>query len=152
MAGTTAMAETKSRVVIYDDVATKVAAAPDASKDLWLSIGDLTKSTKLEIKPEGVCAGKLCFPIPPMRRNEFLAQHDDTTWFNLSAFARLLQMPIATDPKHSLWCFGQRPQEHDGYLTTLVAPDFSLPDLEGRNHSLKDFRGKKVLLLTWASW
>ena len=39
-----------------------------------------------------------------------------------------------------------------GYLTTLEAPDFRLPDMNGKLHALSDFRGKKVLLLTWASW
>ena len=30
-------------------------------------------------------------------------------------------------------------------LTSLDAPDFSLPDLDGKMHSLSDYRGKKVL-------
>jgi peroxiredoxin len=33
-----------------------------------------------------------------------------------------------------------------------MAPDFTLPDLDGRMHSLSDYRGKKVFLLAWASW
>ena len=37
-------------------------------------------------------------------------------------------------------------------LDSLEAPDFSLPDLEGNLHSLTDRRGKKVLLVAYASW
>ncbi|MCH7868912.1 MAG: redoxin domain-containing protein [Myxococcales bacterium] len=37
-------------------------------------------------------------------------------------------------------------------LAGLAAPDFSLPDLEGTLHSLSDHRGKKVLLIAYASW
>ena len=37
-------------------------------------------------------------------------------------------------------------------LSSLKAPDFTLPDMSGKTHSLSDFRGKKVLLVTWASW
>jgi hypothetical protein len=37
-------------------------------------------------------------------------------------------------------------------LRSLEAPDFSLPDVAGRMHALSDHRGKKVLLVTWASW
>jgi peroxiredoxin len=34
----------------------------------------------------------------------------------------------------------------------MEAPDFTLPDLRGRLHSLRDQRGKKTLLIAWASW
>jgi peroxiredoxin len=33
-----------------------------------------------------------------------------------------------------------------------LAPDFELPDLAGRLHTLSELRGKKVFLLFWASW
>ena len=32
------------------------------------------------------------------------------------------------------------------------APNFTLPDINGKQHSLADFKGKKILLITWASW
>jgi len=32
------------------------------------------------------------------------------------------------------------------------APDFALPDLAGRTHTLAEHRGKKILLVAWASW
>ncbi|HSY78461.1 MAG TPA: redoxin domain-containing protein [Verrucomicrobiae bacterium] len=34
----------------------------------------------------------------------------------------------------------------------MQAPDFELPDLDGKLHRLSDYRGKKVFLLAWASW
>jgi peroxiredoxin len=37
-------------------------------------------------------------------------------------------------------------------MLSLEAPDFTLPDVSGTPHSLSDYRGKKVLLATWASW
>ena len=33
-----------------------------------------------------------------------------------------------------------------------IAPEFVLPDRSGNEVRLSDFRGKKVLLLAWASW
>ncbi|MGH8068541.1 MAG: peroxiredoxin family protein [Candidatus Entotheonellia bacterium] len=35
---------------------------------------------------------------------------------------------------------------------TLIAPDFALPDLEGKARRLSDFQGKVVLLNFWATW
>ena len=34
----------------------------------------------------------------------------------------------------------------------LLAPDFVLPELDGKPRRLSDFRGKKTLLYLWASW
>ena len=31
-------------------------------------------------------------------------------------------------------------------------PAFSLPDLDGKLHSLSAYRGRKVFLFCWASW
>jgi hypothetical protein len=50
------------------------------------------------------------------------------------------------------WYFGARTEEQNSFTKSLVAPNFTLPDMNGKRHSLRDFRGKKVLLLTWASW
>ena len=44
-----------------------------------------------------------------------------------------------------------QPDDGEAFLES-AEPDFSLPDLEGRMHSLSSERGQKVLLVTWASW
>jgi hypothetical protein len=99
-----------------------------------------------------MCRDKLCFPIPKRRTKEFISRQGTTTWFNVSEFARLIRQPAASDEALSVWYFGLRPDEQDGYISTLVAPNFSLPDANSKVHSLRQFRGKKVLLVTWASW
>ncbi|HIA47196.1 MAG TPA: redoxin domain-containing protein [Candidatus Hydrogenedentes bacterium] len=33
-----------------------------------------------------------------------------------------------------------------------MAPDFEIADRNGKMIRLSDYRGKKVLLVTWASW
>jgi len=141
-----------TRVVIYDGVATEVAAAPEAASDLWITTGDLSRATRFVIKPQGVCRDELCFPLPKNRKAEFVSKKGPTTWFNLSAFAKLVRQPVVVDQKNGVWYFGARDAEQNGYLTSLEAPNFTLPDLNGKLHSLSDFRGKKVLLVTWASW
>jgi len=34
----------------------------------------------------------------------------------------------------------------------VAAPEFTLPDMDGENHALSDFRGKVVMLNFWATW
>lgn len=145
-------ADESTRVVIYDGKATQVAVAPNSSTDLWITTDDLLRATRFVIKPQGVCRDELCFPLPKSRKAEFISKKEGTTWFNLSEFAKLIRQPVAADQKNGVWYFGAREVEQNGYLSSLEAPDFTLPDLDGRMHSLKDFRDKKVLLITWASW
>ena len=33
-----------------------------------------------------------------------------------------------------------------------MAPDFDLPDLDGRTWALSQFRGQPVMLFVWATW
>jgi hypothetical protein len=56
--------------VVYDDVATEVTAG-DAAQ-LWISTVDLTRATRFELKPQGVCRDQLCFPVPKARASEFV--------------------------------------------------------------------------------
>jgi len=140
------------RMVIYDGIATEVSAAPEASNDLWITTSDLTRATRFVIKPQGVCRDELCFPLPKNRTAEFVSKKGAMTWFNLSNFARLIKQTVVADQTNNVWYFGVRAEEQNGYLASLEAPNFTLPDLNGKPHSLADFRGKKVLLVTWASW
>jgi hypothetical protein len=138
--------------VIYDDVATSVNALENADiGQLWITTADLTRATRFEIKPQGVCRNELCFPLPKARQQEFLHSQSGKTWFNLTSFAALVSQPVAHDLPTSTWYFGLRSDQRQA-LASLRAPDFTLPDVNGKPHSLSDFRGKKVLLVTWASW
>ncbi len=62
------------------------------------------------------------------------------------------RMGRAYDSEHRTWSFGQVPSTRSAFLDSAIAPDFALPDREGNLVHLSDFRGKKVLLLAWASW
>ncbi len=141
-------------LVIYDGAVTELRTPSPftQSKDLWVTLAELTRATGFVVKPQGVCRGELCFPLPKQRKGDFLVQRNKVAWFNLSEFARLVKQPVAHDEKLAAWCFGPRPETQNGYLATLEAPNFTLPDMSGKLHSLSDFRGKKVLLITWASW
>ena len=60
--------------------------------------------------------------------------------------------PVAVDLEERAAYLGVSASERARPLAALEAPDFTLPDLEGRLHSLSDHRGKKVFLVAYASW
>jgi hypothetical protein len=141
-------------VLIYDGGVTELQAPRPFphSNDLWLTLPELTRATGFVLKPQGVCRDELCFPLPKQRKADFLAQQHKVAWFNLSEFARLVHQSEAHEEKLNAWFFGPRQDSQNSYLETLQAPEFTLPDARGKLHSLSDFRGKRVLLVTWASW
>jgi hypothetical protein len=71
-------------------------------------------------------------------------------WFNLSGFARRLHQAVVNDA--GVWSFGEIPAVRGDFYRSRLAPDFAVPDRKGRVVHLADFRGKKVLVVTWASW
>jgi hypothetical protein len=146
-----AAAKETHATIIYDDVATEINSANEDSSQLWITTTDLKQATRFELKPQGVCRDVLCFPLPKSRQGDFLRKESGKSWFNLTAFADLVHQPVAHDPGSSAWYFGLRSDQRQG-LSSLQAPNFTLPDMSGKMHSLSDFRGKKVLLVTWASW
>jgi len=98
------------------------------------------------LKPEGLCQGDVCIPV---RDRDALVDDDG---IDLAGFADLLGRPLALDVEERAAALGTSSAERRRDLASLEAPDFTLPDLEGRLHSLSDHRGKKVLLIAYASW
>jgi hypothetical protein len=70
----------------------------------------------------------------------------------LAERARRLGRPLAVDAGERAAFLGVSAATRGDGLASLVAPDFALPDLEGRVHRLSDHRGRKVLLVVYASW
>jgi hypothetical protein len=137
--------------IVYDDTATDLAAAREDGGQLWITTADLKRATRFEVKPQGVCRDELCFPLPKARQQEFIRKTPPVTWFNMTAFAALVHQSVAHDAAMSTWYFGLRSDQRQ-QLSSLQAPDFTLPDLQVELHRLSEFRGKKILLVTWASW
>jgi|SRR5579862_1415775 len=133
--------------IIYGENVSRGVKA-DAKNGLWLSANDLAGVSGFTRKPEGFCKGDLCYPVPLAHKDDF----ERTERYNLAALAELIGQPIVADETHQVWCFGEASESRTRALTSLEAPDFALPDLDGRMHSLTEHRGKKVLLVSWASW
>jgi hypothetical protein len=135
------MAET---LIAYGRQPVEVAAQGEA---LWIDAGALPGATGWELKPEGMCRGEVCVPIPPARAAEFARDGR----FNMRAFADHLGQPIVREPEAGAWVIGEAAADRAARMHG-EAPDFELPDVSGAMHRLADHRGKKVLVVTWGSW
>jgi len=111
-----------------------------------LSPAALERALGWQLKPEGLCRTDTCVPI----RDRAALVTDEGV--DLAAVARLLDRPLAMEPAPEVVVLGASATDRAGRLATMEAPDFTLPDLDGRLHSLRDQRGKKTLLIAWASW
>jgi hypothetical protein len=138
--------------IIHEEQPLKFKNAIADSKALWLESNELKRLTNWQLKPEGICRGDLCVPIPPGADANLISKRDGATYLNFTALADLTNKPWASDPKHRVWYFGAEAADRGNALKSLHAPDFELPDLNGKTHRLSDYRGRKVFLLAWASW
>jgi hypothetical protein len=111
-----------------------------------LEPASLERALGWKLRPEGLCRGALCVPV---RDRAALVGSDG---IDLAAFAAALDRPLALDAEERAAALGTAASERRARLESLEAPDFALPDLAGRLHSLSDHRGKKVLLIAYASW
>ena len=99
------------------------------------------EGTKLAVLCGGV-ASELCVPL------EFRNDEKGAVEIGGVVYAR---------PAHIAEPFGFEIYEVSANSLVVVqpahlAPEFTLPDLEGTLKHLKDFRGKKTLLYVWGSW
>ena len=99
-----------------------------------------------ELHPEGLCRDGLCVPVPDP------ATLETEEGIDLETLARILDRPLAVDLDERAAYLGVSAGDRSRALRSLVAPDFTLPDLAGRPHRLSDHRGRKVLLVAYASW
>ncbi len=105
---------------------------------------DLLRRTGWEIKPEGACKGEHCVPLPGTALIDGLV--------DIGVFAERLGMPLVSDPDHGLLALGPETGLTGRALTTAQSPELELPDRDGNPFRLSSLRGRKVLLVAWASW
>ena len=138
--------------VLFDDTVVRVERTLADPNDLWVLPADLTRINRFELKPEGACLDAFCIPVRQDEDGAMFVTRAGQGWFNVAELARQLQQGYAVDHDNQVWSFGQIPQTRQSFLQSAIAPDFTLADRQGNPVSLSDFRGKKVLIVTWASW
>lgn len=134
--------------ILHDQRETRHPDEAAQGEALWLDAAAIESATGWAWKPEGLCQGGICVPVPPARRSEWV--HGDR--LDLAALWRHSGQPVVHDAARRTWVLGSGAQQRSAALESLQAPDFELPDLQGRTHRLSQYRGRKVFLATWASW
>ena len=134
--------------LLTESGAHEVTGAEASTGALWCPASEAVQATGWVAKPEGLCKGEICVPLPAGREREFA----DGGRINLAALWRHLGRPAVPSDRGHAWVLGESARERKAALAALEAPDFTLPDPSGRPHRLSDYRGKKVFLVTWASW
>lgn len=131
--------------LIDDGIAHRVDAAIVASS-VRIPAADLRSALGYELKPEGLCRGDACFPV----RDRSALVVDAA--LDLAELARVTGRPLALDAAERAAALGTPAEDRSASLRGLAAPDFTLRDFAGRAHQLSAYRGKKVLLIAYASW
>jgi len=139
------MAPLATLTLLDEDCPLQVPAVVDAD-GVRLSSDVVQRSLGWRLEAAGLCRGDTCVPVRP----EHGLLRDDG--LDLRALASLLERPLALDVEERIACLGASAAERGHRLRSLDAPEFTLPDLRGHPHSLSEHRGRKVLLLAWASW
>lgn len=134
------------RLTLIDDGNVLELPAHFAGGEVRLQPADVRCDLGWELKPEGLCQGSLCIPV---RNPAELANADG---IDLGALSRILGRPLALDVEERAAYLAASAGERAAQLASLQAPEFTLPDLDGRQHSLSDYRGRKILLVAYASW
>ena len=133
-------------LTLLDDGRVVELAARFSGDRIRLQPGDLPRALGWELKPEGLCKDAVCVPV----RNA--PELSTAEGVDLGTLAGVLGRPLALDAAERVAYLGASAAERGANLATLQAPEFTLPDLSGRRHSLSDYRGKRVLLVAYASW
>ena len=146
------LAMAQAVTVLYDDHAIAVERTLADPNDLWVVPEDLPRINGFELKPEGACLDELCVPVLQDRDSDMFVTRRGQPWFNVTELARKLEQAYVVDHDHHVWSFGEVPVTRTSFLNAAIAPDFALPNRAGELVRLSDFRGKKVFIVTWASW
>lgn len=117
---------------------------------LWVPVDRLEEVSGFTLKPEGICDPISCYPVPEGKG--WIKERGGERFVDLTSFAAHIAQPVAYEAEGPIFSFAAAEGIPGAPLAGGMAPDFTLPNRTGEQVSLSDFRGKKVLIVTWASW
>ncbi len=137
---------TEANFTLFDEIRPVQVPAAISAMQVRIAPAALREALGWELKPQGLCKDDVCVPV---QGHATLVTADGV---DLEGFAAVMRRPLAIDIDERIACLGVSATERAAQMASLNAPDFTLPDLQGKPHSLSDYRGKKVLLVAYASW
>jgi hypothetical protein len=112
---------------------------------ILLDADGLAGLTGWQLKPEGLCRDEACVPV---RDPELVVDGA----VDVARFAAALARPVVVDAAQGVVALGERSAERRGPIEAGIAPDFTLPQLEGGTFTFSGLGRRKKLLLAWSSW
>jgi hypothetical protein len=134
-----------TEIVVIDEGTRRVDATVDGDRVL-VDPDRLPAALGWTLKPEGLCRDDTCVPL-----------RDGTSLFvgdrlDLAAVTSALGRTMVTDTDARVVAVALPVEQRRQALDALHAPSFTLPDLNGTDHTLDEWRGVKKLLIAFASW
>ena len=133
--------------ILIENKILEVEGGSGSNDQLWMSTSEAERISGLSPHPEGFSKGNVILRLPTGQSEVFQRGKE----VNLAGLWRRMNKPAMSDESGGVWVLGASAEERASDLSSLQAPDFVLPDLDGKPHSLSDFRGKKVFLVSLAS-
>ena len=124
--------------LLHEQHETELPAARASGEALWLERADIERATGWTWKPEGLCRDEVCVPLPRGREGALTAGDR----LDIAGMWRHMGHPVVRDQAGEAWVLGTGAAERSATLQSLQAPDFALPDLDGRTHRLSEHRGR----------
>ena len=106
---------------------------------LLINSVDLKRINGFELKPEGACYAEMCIPM----NSKLLITKNNKEWFDLTAFADLLDQPYVFDQESNVWSFAEIPVMRENMMVNGLAPDFEIPDRQGNVIRMTDLKAKR---------
>ena len=110
-----------------------------------LDPASLRELTGWTLKPEGLCKDEVCVPV----RDRKLVVDGA---LDAVRFAAALGRPAVVDAAAGVVAMGEPSSQRRGPIEAGLAPDFTLPQIDGGTFTFSSLGQRKKLLLAWSSW
>ena len=136
---------TGSTLTVLTEQVTTVEAIWDDARPV-VAVETLPDLVGWELKAEGLCRADACVLLSDR------AMVERPGGVDLVAAAAAVGRPAVVDVDAALVAVGEPTTERHQAVYDRIAPNFTLPDLDGMPRSLSDWSGRKRLLVVFASW